>query len=106
MIEPMVRYMLERSDALHGFDVDVRVTRNNYFGGTITVGDLLIVQDFVDAIREHFASGARAPDLVLVPASPFSCGPWGRDLTGRPWTDIERIAQVPVELVPCAALTF
>jgi MoaA/NifB/PqqE/SkfB family radical SAM enzyme len=106
MVEPMVRHMLDRTDAFGGFEVALRVARNGYFGGTINIGDLLVVEDFIEAIRRHVAEECGEPDLVLIPASPFSSGPWGRDLTGRPWTDIERAAQTPVELIPCATLTF
>lgn len=105
MIEPMVRYMIEKSGAFEGIDVNVRVARNEYFGGTINIGDLLVVQDFVDAIRRFRAEGGD-PDLVLLPSSPFASSPWMRDLTGRPWTDIERLSGVPVSLVDCATITF
>jgi pyruvate-formate lyase-activating enzyme len=105
MIEPMVQYMLEKSGAFAGLDVAIRAARNNFFGGTINAGDLLVVADFVDAI-EAFRDEGGDPDLVLLPASPFSSSPWMRDLTGTPWTEIERRAGVPVELVKSPTITF
>jgi hypothetical protein len=106
MIRPMVGYMLERTQAFDGFDVAIRVAQNRYFGGTINVGDLLVVQDFIDAVRAFLDEGGRPVDLVLIPASPFASSPWGRDLTGRPWQEIERAVGVPVDLIPCPNITF
>lgn len=105
MVAPMLGYMIDRSAAFEGMDVTIRAARNNYFGGTINIGDLLVVQDFVDAIRAHLAQGGD-PDLVLVPSSPFASSPWMRDLTGRPWTDLERAVGIPVALVRCSTITF
>jgi nucleoside-diphosphate-sugar epimerase len=94
-----------RTAAFDGVDVAVRVAENRFFGGTINIGDLLVVEDMVAAVADHVAERGR-PDLVLVPASPFATSPWQRDLTGRPWTDIERLSGVPVETVPCTPLVF
>lgn len=105
LIAPMLDYMLRTSAAFEGMDVRIRQASNNYFGGTINIGDLLVVQDFVDAI-EAFRREGGDPDLVVVPSSPFASSPWMRDLTGRPWTDIERLAGVPVALVRCSTITF
>lgn len=105
MIEPILMDMIERTGAFSGADVRVRVARNEYFGGTINVGDLLVVSDFIKAIEE-FRSEEGAPDLVLIPASPFASSPWQRDLTGRPWLDIERLTGVPVDVIPCSSIQF
>lgn len=106
LMRPIVEKMAERSEVFKGIEVQLRVPTNNYFGGTINVGDLLTVGDFVKAIRQHVVETRRSPDLVLIPASPFATSPWGRDLTGTPWTEIERISQIPVELIPCNPLVF
>ncbi len=105
MIRPQLEYMIAKSGAFGERDVDVRVAPNRYFGGTINIGDLLVVSDFVAAVEDARRAG-RDPDLVLIPSSPFASSPWGRDLTGRPWTDIERLAGVPVVQIPCSTLTM
>ena len=65
------------------------------------MGDLLVVQDFIEAIEESVAERGSRPDLVLVPSSPFHVGRWGRDLEGREYLEIERRTGVPVALVEC-----
>lgn len=106
MIEPLLHFMLQKSNAFADLNVNIRVARNHYFGGSINIGDLLVVQDFIDAIGEYAAEGGRPIDAVLLPASPFASSPWGRDLTGRPWRDIERVTGIPVYLFPCPNITF
>ncbi len=64
------------------------------------MGDLLVVQDFIDFIQEYLKEGER-PDLVVIPSSPFHLNGWGRDLTGRVYLDIERETQIPVALLEC-----
>jgi hypothetical protein len=105
MIRPVLGYMLSRSNAFSGMDVDIRVAGNRFFGGTINVGDLLVAQDFIDEIRDYEVEHGKL-DLVLIPASPFASSPWGRDLAGHPWTEIERRTGVPVELVPCQSINL
>ncbi|MDD4859053.1 MAG: hypothetical protein PHR56_02485, partial [Dehalococcoidales bacterium] len=75
-----------------------------YFGGNIFMGDLLVVQDFIDAIAEYIERTGKRPDLVIIPSSPFNLSGWGRDLTGRVYLDIQRHAGVPVELLPCETI--
>lgn len=104
LIRPIVTAMIRRTDVFAGIDVTVRVPPNDYFGGSINIGDLLTVRDFVAEVRRQQEAGE--PDLVLLPASPFATSPWGRDLTGQPWTDIERLTGVPTELIPCSPLVF
>ena len=106
LIEPMVQYMLDRSKAFDGLNVDIRIAENIYFGGSINAGDLLVVEDFIAAIRAFISEERNPPDLVLIPESPFASSMWGRDLTGQPWTDIERIVGIPVELISCGNITF
>lgn len=105
LIEPMLQEMIARSGAFATSDVQIKVAQNHYFGGSINIGDLLVVSDFVAAIAEHRAAGGEA-DLVLIPESAFASSPWGRDLTGRPWTNIERISEVAVRRVPCPTITI
>lgn len=106
LIAPILDHMLTKTHAFAGFEVRIRVAPNNYFGGTINIGDLLVVEDIIDAIQHVSAQEDWKPDLVLIPASPFASSPWGRDLTGRPWVDIERCTGIPVDLIPCPTITF
>jgi membrane-associated protease RseP (regulator of RpoE activity) len=87
-----------------GLRIDVEVPRNRFFGGNIFMGDLLVVQDFIDCIREYVARSGVSPDLVVTPSSPFNLGAWRRDLTGRVYLDIERAVGVPVELLDCETI--
>ena len=105
MMRPIVDAMAAKSGAFSGCDVAIRTAENRYFGGTINIGDLLVVSDFVAAVTE-FCSTESAPDLVLIPSSPFASSSWGRDLRGAPWTDIERLTGIPTRLVPCQTITF
>ena len=85
-------------------DVAIEVPRNNLLGGNIFMGDLLMVQDFIDCAKDHLTKASRKPDLIVIPSSPFGLGGWGRDLTGRVYLDIEREVGVPVELLECIPL--
>jgi len=85
-------------------DIDIQVPRNNFFGGNIFMGDLLVVQDFIDCIKEHLEKGSKRPDLIVIPSSPFNLGNWKRDLTGRVYLDIEREVGIPVELLDCETI--
>lgn len=84
--------------------IEIRVPRNNFFGGNIFMGDLLVVQDFIDCIKEYLEKDGKRPDLVVIPSSPFNLGAWRRDLTGRVYLDIEREVGVPVELLDCTTV--
>ena len=85
-------------------EIDIEVPKNNFFGGNIFMGDLLVVQDFIDCIRNYMIQKGRKPDLVVIPSSPFDLSGWGRDLTGRVYLDIERETGIPVELLHCATI--
>jgi hypothetical protein len=64
------------------------------------MGDLLVVQDFIEAIREYLRQNP-PPDLVVIPSSPFSLGSWKRDLEAREFAEIERTLGLPVALLDC-----
>ena len=65
------------------------------------MGDLMVVEDFIEAIEAFIKEGGIQPDLVVIPSSPFHLSGWARDLTGRVYLDIERHTNVPVALVEC-----
>ncbi|MCD6568186.1 MAG: radical SAM protein [Dehalococcoidia bacterium] len=102
LVKPTFEQCLRESHLFSsgGFKLTVEVPRNNYFGGNIFMGDLLVVQDFIDHIKDYLKRQL-APDLVVIPSSPFSRGRWGRDLTGRVYLDIERETGIPVKLLEC-----
>ncbi len=85
--------------------IDIEIPDNNFFGGNIFMGDLLVVQDFIDCIKEYIKinNGVR-PDLVVIPSAPFNLSGWGRDITGRVYLDVERETGVAVELLDCATI--
>ena len=103
IMKPIVEQMIAETDAFRGVDVFLEVPENRHFGGSIVLGDLLVVEDYVAFINEY---KERVPglDLVLIPSSPFSLGEWRRDLTGTPFTDIERRTAIATELVECRPL--
>jgi hypothetical protein len=84
--------------------IDIEVPQNRFFGGNILMGDLLVVQDFIDCIRNYVSQKRDKPDLAIIPSSPFNLSGWGRDLTGRVYLDIERETGVPIELLHCATI--
>jgi len=107
LVKPTFEHCLAESQLFGGnqLNIDVEIPRNNFFGGNICMGDLLVVQDFIDCIKEYVEinNGVR-PDLAVIPSSPFNLSEWGRDLTGRVYLDIERETGVPVELLECATI--
>ena len=103
LVKPTFEQCLAES---HLFDdsrlqIEVEIPSNDFFGGNIFMGDLMVVQDFIDCIKAYQERTKRRPDLIMIPSSPFSLGQWGRDLTGRVYLDIEREVGIPVELLEC-----
>jgi len=100
LVKPVFLQLLRESSLFGGIQIQVEVPENRYFGGNICMGDLLVVQDFIEAIREYLRKNP-PPDLVVIPSSPFSLGQWRRDLEGRVFTEIERSVNLPVALLDC-----
>ncbi|GAB6273498.1 MAG: hypothetical protein STSR0004_03610 [Peptococcaceae bacterium] len=86
------------------FNLTMEVPANNFFGGNIFMGDLLVVEDFIYGIKQYLSKNNRKPDLVIIPSSPFNLSQWGRDLTGRVYLDIERETGIPVEILACQTI--
>jgi len=102
LVKPTFEQCLRESHLLSSSDlrINIEIPRNNYFGGNVFMGDLLVVQDFIDHIKEYL-SREPEPDLIVIPSSPFNLGNWKRDLTGRVYLDIEREVGIPVRLLEC-----
>ncbi|MDI6874062.1 radical SAM protein [Candidatus Solincola sp.] len=106
LVRPTLEQMLrERPLSLpEGVELHLSVPENRFFGGNIMLGDLLVVQDFIDHLREWRERKGFAPHLVVIPSSPFRLSGWGRDLTGRVYLDIARETGMRVELLECEAV--
>jgi DNA repair photolyase len=100
LVKPVFLQLLRESSLFGGIQIQVEVPENRYFGGNICMGDLLVVQDFIDAIREYLRKNP-PPDLVVIPSSPFSLGQWRKDLEGRAFAEIERAAGIRAALLDC-----
>jgi hypothetical protein len=100
LVKPVFLQLLGESPLFGGVEIRVEVPENRFFGGNICMGDLLVVEDFIAAIREHLRENS-PPDLAVIPSSPFSLGQWRRDLEGRAFAEIERSAGIPVALLDC-----
>ncbi|MDY6933304.1 MAG: radical SAM protein [Spirochaetota bacterium] len=103
LVKPLLEQNIRESPFFKGVDlnIEIGIPNNNLFGGNICLGDLLVVQDYIDYIKEYCNSHNRSPDLIIIPSSPFNLSGWGRDLTGRVYLDIERRTGIPVEIVEC-----
>ena len=102
LLEPLVAALIAETRCFEGLDAEVRLAapRNEHFlGGDLAPGDLLVADDFVACIRRQPAR----PDLVLVPSTPF--GPWGRDISNKPYLEIERATGIPVAVIPCGLIS-
>jgi hypothetical protein len=100
LVKPVFLQLLQESSLFGGIQIQVEVPENRYFGGNICMGDLLVVEDFIEAIKEYLDKNS-PPDLIVVPSSPFSLGQWRRDLEGRVYTEIQRAVGLPVALLDC-----
>ena len=101
LVRPALARLMSERGIAPGVTLHVRVPRNSYFGGNVFMGDLMVVEDFIEAVEGFIKEGGIQPDLVVIPSSPFHLSGWGRDLTGRVYLDIERHTKVPVALVEC-----
>ena len=106
LVRPILEQCILESHVLGDPDIrlHIEVPANRFFGGNILMGDLLVVQDFIDHIKEYVENAENNLDLVVIPSSPFNLSGWGRDLTGRVYLDIEREVHIPVELLECATI--
>lgn len=103
LMKPIFQQALAGSPLFNNSQLKIHIIipQNNFFGGNIFMGDLLVVPDFIDCVQGYLEEGGPRPDLIVIPSSPFNLGQWQRDLTGRVYLDIEREVGIPVELLEC-----
>jgi hypothetical protein len=77
-------------------EVRVAIASQNFWGGNILIGDLHVVQDYIDHLNLLKGVGYR-PDLII-PSSFVNS--WGFDILGTSYKEIERCTGIPVELLP------
>lgn len=100
LVRPVFQQLFGESYLFGDVQIQVEIPENRFFGGNIFMGDLLVVQDFIEAVKEYLKKNP-PPDLVVIPSSPFALGDWRRDLEGRVYTEIERAVGIPVALLDC-----
>jgi wyosine [tRNA(Phe)-imidazoG37] synthetase (radical SAM superfamily) len=61
--------------------------KNLFLGGNIRIMDMCTIGDFYAAIESELDK-SKAPDLVIIPGTGFNR--FGRDLSGRHWSDLNR----------------
>jgi len=103
LVKPLLQQILTKAPfwSSNDINIEIGVPLNRFFGGNICMGDLLVVQDYIDYINEYKKSDNVKPDLVVIPSSPFNLSGWGKDLTGRVYLNIERQTGIDVELLDC-----
>lgn len=69
MFKTVLAPVVSRLNRIEGLEVELAPVTNRFFGPTVSVAGLLTGQDIREAVR-----GARAPDVVLVPAAALKEG--------------------------------
>ncbi|MFH1091413.1 MAG: radical SAM protein [Pseudomonadota bacterium] len=101
LVRPFLKKQIKENLLLSQVEWRLLVPENKYLGGNIFMGDLLVVEDFIEAVRNFLDQGEARPDLVVIPSSPFHLSGWGRDLCGRAFTEVERRLGIAVAVVEC-----
>lgn len=81
-----------------GARLQLVVPRNEFFGGTVSIGDLWVLDDIARAVRPYL-DGFERPDLLVLPDSFLSR--WGRDLRGVSYRELESRFNIDTALVHC-----
>lgn len=101
LVEPELRELLEDSQ-LSAFDfpsVYWDVPDNiSFLGGNVIVGDLLVVDDFVECVEKWVRRHHVQPDLVIIPSSAFNA--WGVDIAGSSFYEIEKRTGIHTRMLP------
>jgi hypothetical protein len=94
----LVGHMLARLPLPNGSALSVVAVPTQFFGGTVTLGDLWVLDDVYDAVKPHLR-GPERPDLLVLPNSFLSR--WGRDLRGVSYRELEARLDLEIALVDC-----
>ena len=86
-----------------GASLELVVPRSEFFGGTVSIGDLWVLEDIERAVRPYLESGER-PDLLVLPSSFLSR--WGRDLRGVAYTELEATLGIDIAFVKCERIVL
>jgi hypothetical protein len=97
ILSPHVKAIIDsiKNTFFSGIHLDVVPAENRFFGGNIMIGDLLVVPDYVECIRDYMNREGR-PDLVIIPGTAFIDG---KDLMGQDHRIISGSTGIPVELL-------
>jgi hypothetical protein len=79
-------------------EFDLQIPPNRFLGGNIVMGDMLVLDDFLEFI-EGYVRDNGAPDLILLPSGPFNHGGWVRDMKGQPFDLLRYFFKIPIEMV-------
>ena len=97
IMKPLFEEQLHRFCDLDGIEFRTEVPEHKFWGGNVFIGALYTVSDYVQHINRSVSENQFAPDLIIIPSSPFS--EWGRDLAGEVYAEIERRVGIPVEIL-------
>jgi sulfatase maturation enzyme AslB (radical SAM superfamily) len=106
IIKPIVNKMISEFPIFNKINYELSIPKNIFFGGTVCLGDLLVVSDYIDWINNYIKNNKEKPDIVFIPESSFSSSFWKFDLTGTSFKNIEQKTKVKVELIPCRSITY
>ncbi|MGB9721993.1 MAG: radical SAM protein [bacterium] len=105
VMKPQVDLILEHvktNEVFGNVRVKFKLMKNLYWGGNIMLGDLMMVDDFIELIETDPEIQLNPPDLIIIPSSFLI--KWGRDYTGRCFTEIERKTGIKIILLPCKTI--
>jgi len=91
---PVLSMALEADDP--GSKFNIITVKNDFFGGTIISAGLLLVPDFLAAVR-NVATESGKPEALFLPAAAFDSE--GRDLAGNSYLEIQEETGLKVEIL-------
>lgn len=102
--EPVLRLVLREQLAKRGLSCEIVPVKNRCFGGSIMCAGLLMVSDFITAVKERAGNMKNSAvnrqsgrEAILVPAAAFDRE--GRDLAGDSYLSIEEYTAAKVEII-------
>jgi hypothetical protein len=101
IVRPLLAKLLKELSVLSGgknIEFDLQIPQNRFLGGNIVMGDMLVLDDFLEFI-EGYARDNGAPDLILLPSGPFNHGGWSRDMKGQPFELLRHFVESPIEMI-------